>query len=85
MKIKGSVEFENVEVIKNNLIRIIEQKGRCFNIKCEECIFSSSYATSGRCCNNTIFKMSSKNNKLKEKLIRAKEILAEIKEQENER
>ena len=79
MKIKGSVEFENVEQIKENLRNIIKQNGKCKTVKCENCIFSDYYAIKGDCTTSTTFKNSSVTN---ERLIRAKEILAEIKELE---
>ena len=80
MKIKGSVEFENVEQIKNNLKKLLEKKTHCLGIGCGVCIFGL-YKDGKDCDNSTIFKSSSKNKLSTERLIRAKEILAEIEEQ----
>jgi hypothetical protein len=85
MRIKGSIEFSNVLEIKKNLEKLIEQKGDCSFIACEDCIFNVSYATSGFCTNNTVFKMKDEKSKLQERLRRAREILAEIEEIENDR
>jgi hypothetical protein len=83
MKIKGSVEFSNVEVIKKNLERIIEQKGVCATIACKDCIFSSKYAEDRKVCDtNSISKLNDKSNAMAETIKRAREILAEIEENE---
>jgi len=81
MKIKGSVEFDDVEEIKENLEKIIKQEGRCHGIGCSRCIFNTTYAKDGKECeNNTIFLLKNSNCSNFEMTKRAKEILAEIEE-----
>jgi hypothetical protein len=82
MKIKGSIEFSNIEIIKKNLHRIIKQDGDCENIKCESCIFTRLHAEDENTCTmNSIFKV--KNEEAPEIVERAKEILKEIENNEN--
>jgi hypothetical protein len=81
MKIKGSEDFYNVEVIKENLEEVIKSGGKCTGLDCTECIFSSHYAIQGKCSQSTIFKINNGDLYI-ERLKKAREILAEIKQLE---
>jgi hypothetical protein len=83
MKIKGSIEFFNIEQIKENLKKLIEKKSHCLGIGCDVCVFGL-YEDGKDCDNSTIFKSSSKNKLPAERQIRAREILKEIEELEKD-
>ena len=84
MKIKGSVEFEDVDAIKENLEKLIKLEGHCGCINCNSCIFSMKYAEEKNLCSdNSIFKYEELGNFTLARKERAIEILKEIENNEN--
>jgi hypothetical protein len=84
MKIKGSIEFDDVNKIKENLEKLIKLDGHCGCIDCNSCIFSMNYAEDKNFCSgNSIFSYGKTGNFIYAKEERAAEILKEIENNEN--